>query len=203
LHESNRAAANEAAPDPVKHVLTVDVREAAPHFLGDSIILRGLCRPTLCRRYEGRRENESMTASRPSATAAHPPAGPASSVIDDDHLRQMTLGDRDLEREVLEIFVRQAALMLRRIVDAKPALAAAAAHTLKGSARGIGAWRVAQAADRLERVATGGNSLEAFKVAIAELETASREARIAILARLADRSDDAVIDPPGPVARGD
>ena len=63
---------------------------------------------------------------------------PTQTVIDDDHLRQMTLGDRGLEREVLEIFVRQAALMLRRISGAKPALAA---YTLKGSARGIGAWR--------------------------------------------------------------
>jgi HPt (histidine-containing phosphotransfer) domain-containing protein len=116
---------------------------------------------------------------------------PTQTVIDDDHLRQMTLGDRGLEREVLEIFIGQAALMLRRISGAKPALAAAAAHTLKGSARGIGAWRVAQAADRLEQTAAVGDSLEAFKAALAELETASREARAAILARLADRSDGA------------
>jgi HPt (histidine-containing phosphotransfer) domain-containing protein len=129
---------------------------------------------------------------------------PTQTVIDDDHLRQMTLGDRGLEREVLEIFVRQAALMLRRISGAKPALAAAAAHTLKGSARGIGAWRVAQAADRLEQTASGGgDSLEAFKAAIAELETASREARAAILARLADRSDDTGAEAPGRRARDD
>ena len=126
---------------------------------------------------------------------------PTQTVIDDDHLRQMTLGDRGLEREVPEIFIRQAALMLRRISGAKPALAAA--HTLKGSARGIGAWRVAHAADRLEQAAFGGDSLEAFKAAIAELETASREARAAILARLAGRSDDAGADPPGRRARDD
>jgi HPt (histidine-containing phosphotransfer) domain-containing protein len=67
----------------------------------------------------------------------------------------MTLGDRRLEREVLEIFVRQTTIMLNRIVGAEPALAAAAAHTLKGSARGIGAWRVARAAELLEQAATG------------------------------------------------
>lgn len=129
---------------------------------------------------------------------------PTQTVIDDDHLRQMTLGDRGLEREVLEIFIRQAALMLRRISGAKPALAAAAAHTLKGSARGIGAWRVAHAADRLEQTAAGGgDSLEAFKAAIAELETASREARAAILARLADRSDGAGAEASGRRARDD
>ena len=52
----------------------------------------------------------------------------------------MTLGDRRLEREVLEIFVRQTVIMLERIAGAEPALAAAAAHTLTGSARGIGVW---------------------------------------------------------------
>jgi HPt (histidine-containing phosphotransfer) domain-containing protein len=139
-----------------------------------------------------------MTASRLSATGGREPRA----VIDDDHLRQMTLGDRDLEREVLEIFVRQAALILRRISGAKPALAAAAAHTLKGSARGIGAWRVAQAADRLEQ-AVGDESLEAFKAAVAELETASREARAAIRARLADRYEGAGAMSPVRRGRGD
>ena len=70
-------------------------------------------------------------------------------VIDDDHLSRMTLGDRRLEREVLEIFVRQTVIMLERIAGAEPALAAAAAHTLTGSARGIGAWRVARALSSL------------------------------------------------------
>ncbi len=32
-------------------------------------------------------------------------------VIDEDHLARMTLGDRRLEREVLEIFVRQTTIM--------------------------------------------------------------------------------------------
>ncbi|HML08451.1 MAG TPA: Hpt domain-containing protein [Xanthobacteraceae bacterium] len=123
------------------------------------------------------------------------------SVIDHEHLGRMTLGDRSLEREVLEIFVRQAALMLRRIAAAKPELAAAAAHTLKGSARGIGAWRVARAADRLEQAATGEGGAEAFKAAIAELEAASIEARAAIAARLQDRSAEPCLDPLSQSAR--
>ncbi len=65
----------------------------------------------------------------------------------------MTLGDRRLEREVLELFLRQTTILLNRIADADPPLAAAAAHTLKGSARGIGAWRVARAAELLEQAA--------------------------------------------------
>ncbi len=109
-------------------------------------------------------------------------------VIDEDHLARMTLGDRRLEREVLEIFVRQTTIMLSRIVAAEPALAAAAAHTLKGSARGIGAWRVARAAELLEHAA-GAESSQAkagqgMDAAIEELKAASLEASAAIGGRL-------------------
>jgi HPt (histidine-containing phosphotransfer) domain-containing protein len=100
--------------------------------------------------------------------------------IDAEHLTQMTFGDRRLEREVLEIFRRQAAIMLSRIGGVEAGAAAAAIHTLKGSARGIGAWRVAQAAERLEH-ACG----EADRAAsLAELQSATLEARGAIDARL-------------------
>lgn len=113
-------------------------------------------------------------------------AGPqrARSVIDEDHLGRMTLGDPSLEREILAIFVRQAALMLKRIAGTEPAIAAAAAHTLKGSARAIGAWRVAQAAERLEEAAAGRGGEEAVRAAAADLEAASLEACAAIGIRL-------------------
>jgi len=104
-------------------------------------------------------------------------------VLDEQHLRRMTLGDQSLEREVLHVFARQITLMLKRIAHAEPAQAAAAAHTLKGSARGLGAWRVADAAERLEEAAAAaGNMSEA----IVELEVASSEVRGAIEARLHD-----------------
>jgi HPt (histidine-containing phosphotransfer) domain-containing protein len=106
-------------------------------------------------------------------------------ILDGDHLARMTLGDRALEREVLEIFLRQNALMLGRIADAGPARLAEAAHTLSGSARGIGAWRVAQAAERLER-ASGEACEESLNRAIADLEAASLEASTTIAARLAE-----------------
>jgi HPt (histidine-containing phosphotransfer) domain-containing protein len=107
-------------------------------------------------------------------------------VIDEDHLGRMTLGDRRLERDVLEIFVRQAVMMLERIVGPDRGLAAAAAHTLTGSARGIGAWRVARAAERLERVADGKSGEAALDRAVEELKSATVEASAAIAARLAD-----------------
>jgi HPt (histidine-containing phosphotransfer) domain-containing protein len=108
-------------------------------------------------------------------------------VLDADHLGRMTLGDCSLEQEVLEIFARQTALTLARINGAEPAHAAAAAHTLKGSARGVGAWRVERAAERLEEAVADGDE-EAIKTAIAELEAAGLEVRTAISTRLGHRS---------------
>lgn len=129
-----------------------------------------------------------MTASR-LLTAAGSDRKPTA--IDENHLGRMTLGDRRLEREVLELFLRQCAIMLDRIVGAEPPLAAAAAHTLKGSARGIGAWRVARAAELLEQAAGGDgggdNGHDAprdLEEAIAELKAASLEAGAAIATRL-------------------
>lgn len=104
--------------------------------------------------------------------------------IDEDHLERMTLGDHLLEREVLEIFLRQTTIMLKRIAGAEPALAAAAAHTLLGSARGIGAWRVAGAAERLERTASGQPGGAAMAEAVEELTAAAIEVTAAINARL-------------------
>jgi HPt (histidine-containing phosphotransfer) domain-containing protein len=71
-------------------------------------------------------------------------------------------------------------------------LAAAAAHTLKGSARGIGAWRVARAAELLEQAAEEDGGEDAsphdpgrdLADAIDELKAASLEAGAAIGGRL-------------------
>jgi HPt (histidine-containing phosphotransfer) domain-containing protein len=126
-----------------------------------------------------------MTASR-LMTAAEDER--KASAIDEGHLGRMTLGDRRLEREVLELFLRQTTILLNRIANADPPLAAAAAHTLKGSARGIGAWRVARAAELLEQAAGGaggedGRGLDLAE-AVAELKAASLDAGASIGARL-------------------
>ncbi len=57
-----------------------------------------------------------------------------------------------------------------------------AAHSLNGSARGIGAWRVAQAAEKLERAVEGGE--RDLDAAVSELRAATIEAGAAIGARL-------------------
>jgi HPt (histidine-containing phosphotransfer) domain-containing protein len=104
-------------------------------------------------------------------------------VIDEEHLSRMTLGDRRLEREVLQIYVRQSAIMLGRMASGDPATLAVAAHTLNGSARGIGAWRVAKAAERLEQANHEGSE-ETLSEALTELKAASLEASAAVAARL-------------------
>src|SRR4029077_10929786 len=77
-----------------------------------------------------------------------PPLAPAQQAIDVDHLARMTFGDRRLERDVLELFDRQTMLLLARMQDALPEAASAMAHTLKGSAQGVGAWKIVAAAEQ-------------------------------------------------------
>ena len=82
--------------------------------------------------------------------------GPAAEpAIDTQHLSRMTLGEHSLQREVLALFDRQADILLPRIRKGTPAVAAASVHTLKGSAAGIGAFRVARAAEAVEQAKAG------------------------------------------------
>jgi HPt (histidine-containing phosphotransfer) domain-containing protein len=75
---------------------------------------------------------------------------PKNTVLDRGHLARMTFGDSGLEREVLQLFERQAELLMARMRGSEPAAIATLAHTLKGSATGIGAGRVARAAEDTE-----------------------------------------------------
>ena len=89
--------------------------------------------------------------SRLDETISSPSLVPLAAPIDREHLARMTLGDESLEREVLALFDRQADMLLPRIRQGAPAMAAASAHTLKGSAVGIGAFKVARAVEEVER----------------------------------------------------
>ncbi|MPZ57964.1 MAG: Hpt domain-containing protein [Rhizobiales bacterium] len=80
----------------------------------------------------------------------------AGSVLDVGHLSRMTLGDRNLEREVLQLFDQQTAMLAERLRGASATVAASCAHTLKGSARGIGAWELARSAEQVERAVAAG-----------------------------------------------
>jgi HPt (histidine-containing phosphotransfer) domain-containing protein len=109
------------------------------------------------------------------------PAGPLVAdlcPLDFDHLERMTLGEKALEREVLEMFLAQSCRLLDALA-ARPAETGALAHTLKGSARAIGAFNVADRAAALEAAGQDGDQAE-----LAALREAVIEARSAIEARL-------------------
>ena len=109
-----------------------------------------------------------------------PPLAPDDGPIDVEHLRRMTLGDIGLEHEVLAMFAAQSAKLLDTLMTL-PVDVRALAHTLKGSARAIGAFAVAEAAALLEAVlADRGDPSEA----LAELGDAVALARTAIDAML-------------------
>jgi hypothetical protein len=94
---------------------------------------------------------------KPNARIPSPSIAPADLAIDRVHLARMTLGDKHL------------------------AAVGAYAHTLKGSARGIGTWRVAEAAEAVECAAcvTGAadlaDAIDRLAAAIAEAQAAIAE----------------------------
>ena len=111
----------------------------------------------------------------PSTMSAAAPVEPA---IDLQHLSRMTLGERSLEREVLSLFDRQVEILLPRIRQRAPAAAAALAHTLKGSALGIGAWQVARAAEAVEQAKAVEIAAAVDALGAAIIETKAEIARL-------------------------
>jgi HPt (histidine-containing phosphotransfer) domain-containing protein len=105
-----------------------------------------------------------------------PPLAPDDGPIDTAHLNRMTLGDASLEREVLAMFSAQAVRLMGTVANLSSDTNTVA-HTLKGSARAIGAFRVADAAEALETVARKGDDPAE---ALAELTDAVAEVRAAI-----------------------
>jgi HPt (histidine-containing phosphotransfer) domain-containing protein len=99
-----------------------------------------------------------------------PPLVPDDGPIDIVHLKRMTLGDAGLEREVLAMFARQA-VRLTEGLAAWPPDAAEIAHTLNGSARAIGAFKVAEAAEAFE-ASPSSEALAALKQAVAQARQA-------------------------------
>ena len=80
--------------------------------------------------------------------------------IDLVHLARTTLGDSSLEAEMLETFDFRATMLVLRMQQAARSGIRAAAHALNGSARSIGAWRVALAAEAVKFAAESGTEPE-------------------------------------------
>lgn len=124
------------------------------------------------RGYTARHQSRKPASSDPRARSAGCP-------IDHAHLARYTLGDAALELEVLTLFADEAPRTLARLrsaAAANPFAEAdwqAASHTLKGSARAVGAVKVALAAEAAERAARQepagiGRHLSAMSAAVAE-----------------------------------
>jgi HPt (histidine-containing phosphotransfer) domain-containing protein len=111
-----------------------------------------------------------------------PPLAPDDGPIDREHLRRMTLDDAGLEREVLAMFSAQSVGLIGALGSLPPE-AGALAHTLKGSARAIGAFAVADAALRLEAVIQKGGDPAPALAGLVDAVTEARAAIDAILRR--------------------
>lgn len=90
--------------------------------------------------------------------------------VDLVHLANQTMGDKNLENEVLQMFARQARRALVEIAGAEPAAVAAAAHRLKGAAGSVGAFKVSAAAGRLEDNAHDAGLQASVSAAVVEAE---------------------------------
>lgn len=74
-------------------------------------------------------------------------------VLDADHLAAFTGGDEELRQSVLSVFRDNAPTYLTDLAETDPGNWKQVAHKLKGAARSIGAWQLACAAERAERMA--------------------------------------------------
>jgi HPt (histidine-containing phosphotransfer) domain-containing protein len=90
--------------------------------------------------------------------------------IDLDHLARQTMGQKDLETEVLTLFLRQARQCVRNMATAGIGERSAFAHSLKGSARGVGAFPLAERAERLEADPASEAAFEALAAAVIDVE---------------------------------
>jgi HPt (histidine-containing phosphotransfer) domain-containing protein len=77
-------------------------------------------------------------------------AAPRARPVDLAHLARQTLGDRGLEQEVLKLFLHQAITARDQIADADSKERLRLAHNLKGSARGVGAFAIADCVAEIE-----------------------------------------------------
>ena len=97
---------------------------------------------------------------------------PTNRPIDLVHLSHYTHGNVSLEQEILQLFRVQSRIYLDRLRDAdRQGDWCEAAHTIKGSARSVGAWKVAEYAEMLElsKSRDDDETVEALAAAINEV----------------------------------
>src|SRR5690606_39087311 len=93
-----------------------------------------------------RRMRETVAFERPGGEGAAAGSRP----IDLAHLSRQTMGDRALEQEILAMFAQQLSVAGERMASADVTERHRLAHTLKGSARGVGAFALGDCAAAIE-----------------------------------------------------
>ncbi len=119
-----------------------------------------------------------MTQTAPSpATTTEASELTGASPVDMKHLLHYTMGDESLAQEVLGLFCTQGRLYLEQLsTPSSPQERKNMAHTLKGSAQGVGAHHVATLARDLETLssstneATWDSALTALKAAFSDAD---------------------------------
>jgi HPt (histidine-containing phosphotransfer) domain-containing protein len=100
-----------------------------------------------------------------------------SAVVDLDHLARYTGGDKTINAEVMRLFDSQAGELVARlntILEARDAKSwKEVAHTLKGAARGIGAFEMGEAAARCEQIDPADHSNATDAVAALKEQSAA------------------------------
>lgn len=94
--------------------------------------------------------------------------------IDLVHLARQTCGDRALEADVLGMLGRQLDTLMRRLDGAREEDRRQIAHSLKGTARNVGAFRLADSAERYETALRDETALAQLRL---EAEAVSSFAR--------------------------
>tara|TARA_R110002124_G_scaffold64661_1_gene176466 strand:+ start:25 stop:441 length:417 start_codon:yes stop_codon:yes gene_type:complete len=99
----------------------------------------------------GRRKFKMLTSAVSASEAGDQTYCDVARPLDLVHLAKYTFGDRGLECELLGLFRSQAGIYVTRLETAVNAKEwADAAHSLKGSARGLGAWALGDIAEDVE-----------------------------------------------------
>lgn len=103
---------------------------------------------------------------------ADPCPTPDAAILDLGHLRRYTMDSIDLERELIGLFLGQLPALLEQLQKAvEPPEWKLATHTLKGSARVIGANRIGEVAAELELLGQSGD-VESMRRLMATLDQA-------------------------------
>ena len=104
-----------------------------------------------------------------STSPVAPQCASADNPVDLVHLSKQSLGNRSLEQEILALFKSQSVLYLDRLKHATTTYERKmAAHTILGSARGVGAWKVAAEAEQIQAHCAMVKDLTQLEIRVAE-----------------------------------